>query len=435
MEITNSFIKSVASSVLKIPQSVNSAARMALLDYLGVRLAGTRIMGAQCNAVYQNLGDSMLTRAMMGGIYAHVVELDDGHRIGMVHPGATVISGLLAVAEDIPVSTDAFLRGIIVGYEVTIRLACAVQPGHKLKFYHATGTCGTVGTAMGIATMLGFDFEQTKSAFSASTTSAAGILEMIDGDTQMKPYNSGRAAMDGVAAAFIGKAKFKCPIDALGGRRGFLNVMTDESKMPFITDFADGKYMIESIYRKPYAACRHCHPSIEAALAIREKEGFDLGQVEHIDVITYKLAVEGHDHTCIEGINSAKMSIPYSIAVALCTGKAGMEEFSDERVKDPAVLTIAQRVRVVSAQDLSALCPQKRVAIVTVTTSTRIFDERVEYPKGEPENPMTQEELKDKFIGLATYSGLSENECQNVIDEVFKEKADLNLIIDLVRGR
>ena len=258
---------------------------------------------------------------------------------------------------------------------------------------------------------------------------------MIDGDTQMKPYNAGRAAMDGVTAAFIGKARFKCPADALGGRRGFLSVMTDDPKMQFITEFADGKYMIESIYRKPYAACRHCHSSIEAALAIREKKGFNLERVEHIDVNTYKLAVEGHDHVRIEGINSAKMSIPYSIAVALCFGKAGMEEFSDERVKNPVVLGVAQKVRVVSREDLSALCPQKRVAIVTVTTSSGSFEERVEYPKGEPENPMTEDELKTKFIGLATYGGLTEKACDAVINEVFKESIDLNRIINLIQSQ
>ena len=432
--MTDSFVRNIIElRGRNFSQDVIKAAKSAYLDYIGVTLAGAKLLSNQCDELRKELGESSQVRALINGICAHFIELDDGHRIGMVHAGAPVISALLAVAEEFPVSTDDLLRGIIVGYEVTIRLACAIQPSHKLKFYHATGTCGTVGAAMGVAAMLGLDFDQTKSAFSAATTSAAGILEMIDGDTQMKPYNAGRAAMDGVTAAFIGKARFKCPADALCGRRGFLKVMTDEPKLQFITDFTDGNYMIESIYRKPYAACRHCHPSIEAALAIREKEGFDLGQVEHIDVTTYKLAVEGHDHTRIDGLNSAKMSIPYSIAVALCTGKAGMEEFSDERVKDSAVLAVAQRVRVASNEELSALCPQKRVAIVTVTTSSGIFEERVEYPKGEPENPMTEDELKTKFIGLASYGGLTEDACYAVIDEVFKENMDLNRFFSLIR--
>ena len=415
-----------------LPISVCIAAKSALIDYLGVRLAGVRQASGQCNALIDEFGNTIQTRALVGGIYAHEIELDDGHRIGMVHAGAPVLSALLAVAEKYPVSAEDLLRGIVVGYEVAIRLACAIQPGHKLKGYHATGTCGTVGAAMGVATMLGFDFEQAKSAFSAATTSAAGILEMIDGDTQLKPYNAGRAAMDGVTAAFIGKARFKCPEDALGGKRGFLKVMIDEPKLQYITDFTNDKYMIESIYRKPYAACRHCHPSIEAALTLRDRKAFSLDEVNHIDVITYKLAVEGHNHTQIQGSNSAKMSIPYSLAVALCTGKAGMDEFSDERVKDTLVLSMAEKVSVTADDELSILCPQKRVAIVSVKTDKGEFVERVDYPKGEPENPLSKGELENKFRSLALYGGLTSEECDAVIDEIWKEDFSLEKIMNLI---
>ena len=432
--MTDSFIEKITTLGKKeLPILVRDAAKSVLLDYLGVRLAGARIMSEQCKDFSEKLGDTMQNKALISGIYAHVIELDDGHRIGMVHSGAPVISALLAVAEKYPVKAKDLVRGIVVGYEVAIRLACAVQPTHKLKFYHATGTCGTVGAAMGIAAMLSFDFEQTKSAFSAATTSAAGILEMIDGDTQMKPYNAGRAAMDGVTAAFIGKARFKSPVDALGGKRGFLKVMTDEPKLQYITDFTDGKYMIESIYRKPYAACRHCHPSIEAALTLRERGGFSVDDVKEIDVTTYKLAVEGHDHTRIEGSNSAKMSIPYSLAVALCTGKAGMDEYTDERVKDATVLKMAEKVSVYANDELSALCPQKRVAIVSVKTSKGDFVERVDYPKGEPENPLTPAEMEEKFRGLAQYGGLTSQECDDVIGEIKKEIFDLNKILQICK--
>lgn len=432
--ITNQLVSSViALCKRKFPSEIYNVTRSVLLDYLGVRLAGARIMGVQCNCLRENLGDTMQNKALIGGIFAHVIELDDGHRIGMVHPGSPVISALLAVADKYSVSQDDFLRGIIVGYEVTIRLACAVQPGHKLKSYHATGTCGTVGAAMGIAAMLGFDFEQTKSAFSAAITSAAGILEMIDGDTQMKPYNAGRAAMDGVTAAFIGMARFKCPEDALGGKRGFLKVMTDAPKLQYVTEFTDGEYMIESIYRKPYAACRHCHPSIEAALMLRNRKEFDLDEVKHIDVTTYKLAVDGHDHTKIEGSNSAKMSIPYSLAVALYTGKAGMDEYAEEQLKDASVLKMAGKVRVAANDELSALCPQKRVAIVTVKTDKGDFAERVDYPKGEPENPLTPVEMEEKFRGLALYGGLTSQECDDVITEFHKNVFDLNKILQICR--
>lgn len=445
MLLTDSFLSNILHIGNCVTDNSRLHARRCFLDYLGVTLAGSAIMSEKerellqshvssdgCNVLGTSIKVPINMAALMNGFNAHVIELDDGHRIGMLHLGAPVFSALLAVAEKENLSADDFLKGIVTGYEVAIRLACAVQPGSKLKGYHATGTCGTVGAAMGIAAALHFDFDQMKSAFSAATTSAAGLLEMIEGDTEMKPYNAGRASMDGVAAAFIGKARFKAPEDALGGKRGFLKVMTDEPKLEYLSDFSGDKLMIETIYMKPYAACRHCHPSIEAAMHISAQRGFNINEVESIHVDTYKLAVSGHDHTEIKGVNSAKMSIPYSLAVALYSGKGGLDEFTEKYIKNPEIEALTKKVTVSDYDKLTALCPQKRVAIVTVKTSSGEFVERVDYPKGEPENPLTQQELEDKFRGLAMYGGLTESECDEVIHEVWKEDFDLHKLLNIV---
>lgn len=444
--ITDKFLRNVEliSNSAQISLSFMKAQKC-FLDYLGVTLGGSSMLFRKEQVILGDLkaqGECRIigsshkcvpsVAVLINGINAHVIELDDGHRVGMLHLGAPVISALLAVAEKERITSHDFLQGIIVGYEVAIRLACAVQPGCKLKGYHATGTCGTVGAAMGIASALHFDFEQMKSAFSSATTSAAGLLEMIEGDTELKPYNAGRAAMDGLTAAYIGKARFKAPEDALGGKRGFLKVMTDEPKMGYLTNFDGDKFMIDTIYMKPYAACRHCHPSIEAALNIRKQVGFNLNEVENIHVYTYKLAVAGHDHTDIKGVNSAKMSIPYSLAVALCTGKAGLDEFTNQFITNEVIQTITGKVSVSDVDEFTALCPQKRVAEVMVRSKNGVYSKRVDYPKGEPENPLSQHEIEDKFRGLAMYGGLTEKECEEVINEVWKENFNLQKIMNIV---
>ena len=217
--LTDVFINNIRTfNNISTLDSVYSLARNVLLDYFGVSIAGFHLLNEKESQILKSTSDcechiigtgdksNMNIAALLNGISAHVIELDDGHRIGMLHLGAPVISALLAVYEKEKFSCHDFLKGIIIGYEVAIRLACCVQPDCKLKGYHATGTCGTVGAAMAIAAALHFDFEQMKSAFSAAITSAAGVLEMIEGDTEMKPYNAGRAAMDGLTAAYIGKA-------------------------------------------------------------------------------------------------------------------------------------------------------------------------------------------------------------------------------------
>lgn len=439
------FLSSLELRCQNASRSAYIKAKECLIDYLGVTLAGSAMMSEKERELLQSqvssdgchvLGTSIMVpinmAALMNGINAHVIELDDGHRRGAVHVGGTVFSALMAVADKEGLSSQDFLRGAIVGYEATIRLACAVQPGNKLRGYHATGTCGTVGAALGIAAALHYTKEQMNTTLAAAVTSAAGVLEMQEDDSDLKPYNVGRAAMDAVAAAYMGRTGLKGPKDALGGKRGFLKVMTDEPHLEYLTECSGDTLCIEQIYQKVYAACRHAHPAIEAALALRDKIAIE--DIDEIVVETYRLAVAGHDHTAVSGVSSAKMSIPFSVAVALVTGNAGLTAFTEKTIINEMILNLAQKVRVVENGELTTLSPDKRASILTIKTKNGTFSKRVDYPKGEPENPLTQQELEAKFRELVMYGGLSMSECDEIINEVWKEDFDLKKIIRTVNG-
>lgn len=421
-------------------------AQRTLIDYLCATIAGSKVFfengivyidaldeSGDSTIIGLNRKCSMQTAALLNGMSAHVAELDDGHRRGALHVGATVFSALLPVAEHEHFTSEDLLYGAIIGYETTIRLACAVQPGNKLKGYHATGTCGTVGAALGIAAAMGQDFEQMKSTLSAAVTSAAGVLEMQEDGSDLKPLNVGRAAMDAVAAAYLGKARFKAPLDAIGGKRGFLKVMTDDPHTEFITDFdEDAPLAITQIYMKTYAACRHTHPAIEAALTLR-KDLDSLNQIDSIVVEAYKLAVAGHDHTEILGVSSAKMSMPFAVALALCKGSAGMEDFNDTTVTDEEILVLTRKVKVVENDELSALVPKKRASILNITMKDgTTLSHRVDYPKGEPENPLTDEELEAKFMSLAKASGISDSNCKQIIQTINQPTFNINALVDML---
>lgn len=446
--MTDQFINNIRSIRKEdITPEVWHQARRALIDYLSVTIPGARALCEKESAYMDALcetGDatviglnrkcSMQTAALMNGMSAHVIELDDGHRRGALHVGATVFSALLPVAEHEHLSSEDLLYGAIIGYETTIRLACAVQPGNKLRGYHATGTCGTVGAAMGIAAALGFDFDQVKSALSAAVTSAAGVLEMQEDNADLKPLNVGRAAMDAVAAAYLGKARFKAPLDAIGGKRGFLKVMTEDPHSEFITDYdEDAPLAITQIYMKTYAACRHTHPAIEAALTIRPSIINQLSSINSITVEAYKLAVAGHNHTDILGISSAKMSMPFAVALALCKGSAGMEDFNEANVTDEEILALTRKVKVVENEELSALVPKKRASILKITMKDgTILSNRVDYPKGEPENPLSDEELMQKFNSLSLTSGIPKENCNKVIELINQRTFSISTIFDLL---
>ena len=448
--MTNHFIRHIYSLTKeKLSPEVYEQARKCLIDYLAVTIPGARTLSEKTLAYIQSMENgnaeaaivglnrrtSMQTAALINGMHAHVIELDDGHRKGALHIGSTVFSALLAIAEKESLTSDDFLYGAIIGYEVTTRLACAIQPGNKLRGYHATGTCGTVGATMGIAAALGFDEEQMKSALSAAVTCAAGVLEMQEDNADYKPLNVGRAAMDAVAAAYLGKARFTPPFDAIGGKRGFLKVMTDAPKTEYITDFdAESPLAITQIYMKTYAACRHTHPAIEAALVLRNEHGINPSDIASVEVEAYKLAVAGHDHTDIPGISSAKMSLPFSVALALSTGNAGMDAYSVENVTDESILALTKKVTVKENEELSAWVPKKRASILhlTLRDGTR-YTHQVDYPKGEPENPLTEQELKEKFVSLATASGCSTEKCEEVLELIQQPKFNLTTLLDKLR--
>ena len=427
-----------------LPEAVREQARMCLVDYLACAYLGQSMIASQTDAWLAALpGDrgnasligagrrvSAHAAAMLNGIHSHAAELDDGHRYGMMHPGAPVFSALLAIASGEKVSGEGFLLGAIMGYEAAIRLAAAIQPGHKLKGVHATGTCGTVGATMAVAYALDFDPEQKKAALSAALTDATGLLEMIDNTSTLKPYNIGRAASAGLNAALTGLAGFCGPIDALGGRRGFLQLMAGEVNGEYLLNGFGEKYAIENIYRKPFAACRHCHSPIEAAMTAASENGVAAEEIESVRVQTYGLAVGGHDHREIAGTSSAKMSTPYSVAVALVAGKAGFQQFIGDWLVDGRVRALTEKVRVEELPELSALVPEKRGAIVTLATERGDFTCRVDYPKGEPENPITKEEINEKFMSLLEASGRDTAGARELLDRAWKADADLNALLE-----
>lgn len=433
--LTDTFINNLLTYVNgNIDESVYAHIQNSFLDYVGCALSGSKLVEPKADLLLSSAlgtdGNSSIfgkgqhyganAAALINGMYAHALEMDDGQRVGTMHLAAPVFSGLLAVAEHEDISYGDFLRGAIAGYETAIRLACSVQPYHKKRGFHTTGTCGTIGTAMAIAVALKFDFKQTKSTLSAAVSSAAGVLEMLSDDSELKPYNVGRAASDAITAAYVGKVGFEPPLDALMGKRGFYATMTEKFDLSYIDNFEEHTQQSKTTFFKPYAACRHCHPAIEAAIWLSKENGIKPADIQEVKVKTYDLAIVGHDHQEAKSVNSAKMSIPYSVAVSILDQKAGIFEFDEQSLTRKDIAELSKKVTVSEDPSLSALIPNKRAAIVEIVTSDRSFIKRVDVAKGEPENPMTREDLIQKFFFLAQYAGKSEAWCKEAIEKVFK---------------
>lgn len=411
---------------------LDSICRQRFLDYVAVTRAGSTIIKDRIEmypGLYAQDGPQLVpviglnkyaaaeTAALLNGMSAHVAELDDGERYGMVHPGAPVISALISALFQHQLSTEQFLKGIFIGYEASIRIARLLQPELKDNGYHATGPCGCIGAAMAVAASLDFNKTQMKDAFCAAITSASGVLKVIRDNSELKPYNAGQAALNGLNAANIANIHFTGPSDVLEGEQGFIKMITGKEQLKTIDGI--NVQLIRRTYIKPYAACRHCHAPIEACIELKRKHSIDSHNIVAIRVITHRFAAFKHDHTEIDSEYSAKMSIPFSVAVALHVGNASVNEFTKKYIADEHVQHLTQMVKVEVDDELTKFVPEKRIAIVELTLR---MGEQVSYqvdlPLGEPENPIDKGMLEVKSLKLLQYSGLEPKNALSLVKHI-----------------
>lgn len=448
LTLSGQFVDRILSlKELALTDQVIHQTKRVLLDYLGVGLAGSNLIkeNPQFNlaSFFEEAGKSTVIgfeeettihhAILINGLSSHITELDDGHRFGMIHLGAPIISAILPLAEARNLSGQDVLQGIALGYEAAVRIASSIQPFHRNQGFHTTGTCGTIGAAIGCAVALGYSKEKVLSTLSAAVTSAAGLLEIQEDGSDLKPYNAANAALNGFSAAQVAGAGFQGPHDILGGKRGFSSVISEINKVHLLNEPVDEQLEIERIYVKPYAACRHSHPAIEAAQNILKDHKIDYEAIDEIKIATYQAAVEGHDHQEILGVGSAKMSIPYSVAAALRFGKAGIDEFSLEHIQDQSVKKLMAKIEVRVDEGLTKLAPAMRAAVVDVKVQGNSFSDRVNYPLGEPENPMSDAEIQAKFIDL-TKSLKSSAEIEEIIYKVWTVERDLQKLFRFLKG-
>ena len=468
---------------IPVPAEVMARARRSLLDYLAVTCAGTAFQKEKLQeyiafaqpetgafkAIGMGKSFTLKEAVFLNGLNAHALDFDDGTNSGIIHLGSPIFSLLLPLAQRYDTSIEDLLRAAIIGYEASYTMAVSIQPKHKALGFHATGTCGMLGATLAAAYMLGFTEEERYQAFATACVSACsflspssssslsvsvpllpplplsvlgsssgsplgsplGSLKVLDDGSELKPYNVAKTALLSLTSLQLAKAGFKGHADPLGGYRGFLKMMSGDENTEIKPTLLNGTYAIMKSYTKPYASCRYTHPPVEAAIHLRNQYGIKPEDVQNIKVETYDLAVSGHDHTEAKGAYSAKMSTPYSVAVALAYGKAGLQEFGDEVLGNEEIKALAKKVQVVSDEDFSRIFPEKQSALVTITTTdSNTYTDRVDFPKGEPENPMTETEFRDRYDALMSFGGVPQEVYSSIYDSVKQTEAKASELIE-----
>jgi 2-methylcitrate dehydratase PrpD len=395
-----------------LPGDAVTMARRSLLDWLGSAIRGGSVEAARIarGVAERNMAGSDATvlatgqrlsalgAAFANGAASHVIELDDLHQGSTFHPAAPIIPAALAIAEREGSSGAELLRAIVLGYDVAIRIAEAVNPSHY-RYWHPTGTCGVFGSATAVGVLLGLDEAQLMQALGSAGTQASGLWQFLADGAMSKALHTAHAAHDGIIAAELARDGFTGASAILEGPRGFFAATSETADESRITDRLGSHFKIVENGFKRHACCGHTHTAIDAALELRPAlDGREIAQVE---IDTYRVALDITDRVDPHTPYEAKFSIQYAVATGLLEGRAGLEDFTDEHIADREIQQLLGRTDARENPLFTANYPAAWASTVRVTLDDGSRREAtVHHPKGMPANPMNNGEIEQKFHDL-----------------------------------
>src|SRR3712207_3626997 len=364
-----------------LPREVIHHAKRAVIDWYAALLPGSRVAPAvlleQAFAEDLDRGNARLANgrratlraaALINGAASHSVEFDDIYRDAGYHPGSPVISAALAAAQATGATGEEFLRGVVVGYEVSTRIGEAVMPSHY-KYWHTTGTIGCFGAAAAVATLLRCNREQFMHALATVGTFASGLQQAFRSQAMTKPLHGGHAADAGAMAAMAASKGVTGALDILEGEVGFGAAMSVNPDWTKATRGLGEDYHIVHVTFKNHGCCGHTFPSIDAVLALKARHGFTHRDIRKIRLASYKAGLDIIDNAAPEGEYQAKFSIQYTVAHALVHGSVRLNAFLPERMNDREVRALMQKIEVVADPELSKGYPNQRAARVEIETN------------------------------------------------------------------
>ena len=393
-----------------VPERVRHEAKRSLVNFFATALGGCRNEAmeilvaalADCfgpphaTVIGRSERTDALTATFLNSVSANVLDFDDTHLRTVIHPTAPVAPGLFALAERRPISGAALLHAFVLGVEVECRVGYALSPGHYRRGWHITATCGVLGAAAAAGKLLRLDSGRMAWALGAAATQSSGLIENLG--SMSKSVGVGNSARNGLAAALYAERGLSGPDRPLEGPRALAAVMGEGEDLASVVDgLGDSWELMQNAY-KPYPNGVVLHPVVDACLELRPQVG-DVARIERVMVKGHPLLRERADRPNVTTGREAQVSLQHSVAVAFLYGAAGVKEYSDACVNDPAVLALRSKV---SAED-DASIPADAAVVSLRTTSGDLLSAHIAHARGSIARPLSDRELETKFRDLAAY--------------------------------
>jgi 2-methylcitrate dehydratase PrpD len=420
------FISQTASDA--IPRPVWHQAKRCLVDWLGVALLGATHPGAAILSrvsagIAEGEGTVLGQRqrlpyalaALVNGYQSHVMDYDDTYnpQRTTVHGNAPVWPAVFAAAEWRGASGVAAMTAFILGWETQVRVARAAGPYHYDIGWHVSGTVGHFGAAAAASRLLGLDTERTVNALGTAGTQSAGLKQVYG--SMGKAFHPGKAALDGFLSAALAEEGFTSNEAVLEGPVGFWNVLSKDADPSFATAGLGTTWELPNDGFKAYACGSLMHATIDSIIALRREHRIAPDEVVSIEphapaLLSWVMAKE-NPRTGLDG----KFSSTHCAAVAMIDGAAGIHQFTDERVVDPAVAAMRERVRFSYDENL----PKDAADVTVRLRDGSVLSHATAHNRGRPENPLSDDELSAKFIELASIH-FGESQSRDLMDRLWR---------------
>ena len=417
-------------------------AKRCMLDWLGIAIRGSRETpsrilretildtGVQKATVFSNpiLKTNALNAAFCNGAASHSLDFDDLHNPSIIHLACVVVPPVFAIGEAEHKSGKDIIAAVCAGYEAGGRVGESVVP-ESYFFWHTTGTAGTFGAAAAAANLLNLNLQQTINCYGNAGTQAAGLWEFLKDGAMSKVLHAGKSAYAGVLSAYLAQKGFTGASKILEGEKGFCRAMVKEPHLKKLTEgLGKGRLKIDDNSFKPYACCKHSHSALYAIQTLRTENQFkpeDVAQVKlYVNEITNYLI----NDPAPKNPYGCKFSIQYCTSAMLKNGVVGIEEFAPESIHDSMVLDLMKRTEVIPDAEMEKIHnenPGKLASkVVIVLKDGRMLERQVDFPKGDPDNPLTWKEAKEKFLHLAVpvYGKSKAEKLYNLVEHLEKSE-------------
>ena len=428
-----------------VPQGVVDKAKLVFLDTLGVALASSTMdFGRMVMNVAQKLGGAPASRligsplkvaaanaVLANGTLAHGLDYDDTLEEAIVHTGCCAGMTALAVGEELRASGKAVLEAAIAGTEVMCKVGLVAPGKFHARGFHPTALCSTFGAAAAAGKLYGLEPAQWSDAFGLCGSQSSGIIEYLADGTWTKRLHPGWSAHGGVIATMLAREGFRGPATVFEGQHGFYRSFGGANEYPFEKFGELGRtWEIPKLTFKSYPCGSISHPYMDCALTLKQKYAIAPERVAEISCRT----AEGPVHRLWEPLEqkrrpptsyAAKFSLPFSIAVMLIRGKAGLEEFSDEAIRDAEILSLASKVRY--ELDPTIDYPRHFSGHVKIKLAGgTILEENQAHPRGGLESPLPPEEIEAKFRANARLA-IAHERVEEIVSIVRKLKTLPNI--------